>query len=58
MKSCITCIWVGCREYGKDAGPCIAYVMSMEEERRIKDNKKNIIKNNTSALKKPSDLGK
>ena len=40
MKSCITCIWVGCREYGKDAGPCIAYVMSMEEERRIKDNKK------------------
>lgn len=35
MKSCATCRWAGCRNYGKDLEPCINYITSLEEERRI-----------------------
>ena len=36
MKSCATCRWAGCRNYGKDLDPCMNYITSLEEERRIK----------------------
>lgn len=35
MKSCATCRWVGCRNYGKVLDPCMNYITSLEEERRI-----------------------
>lgn len=36
MKSCATCRCAGCRNYGKDLDPCMNYITSLEEERRIK----------------------
>lgn len=36
MKSCVTCRRAGCRNYGKDLDPCMNYITSLEEERRIK----------------------
>ena len=36
MKSCETCRWVGCRNYGKDLDLCNKYIKSLEEERREK----------------------
>ena len=36
MKSCATCRWAGCRNYGKDLEPCINYITSLEEERLIR----------------------
>lgn len=36
MKSCATCRWTSCRNYGKDLDPCTNYITSLEEERRIK----------------------
>lgn len=36
MKPCATCRWTSCRNYGKDLGPFMNYITSLEEERRIK----------------------
>lgn len=36
MKSCATCRWASCRNYGKDLDPCMNYITSLEEERRLK----------------------
>lgn len=35
MKSCMTCRWVGCRNYGRNLDSCEKYIMSLEEERRL-----------------------
>ena len=44
MKSCETCRWVGCRNYGKEFGICNMYIMSIEEEKRIAKEKEKHIK--------------
>lgn len=36
MKSCATCRWTSCKNYGNDLDPCMNYITSLEEERRIK----------------------
>lgn len=36
MKSCTTCRWTSCRNYGKDLDPCTNYITSLKEEHRIK----------------------
>lgn len=40
MKSCETCRWVGCRNYGKKLSSCEKYIMSLEEENIMEKSKK------------------
>jgi predicted metal-binding protein len=35
IKSCETCRWTACRNYGKELNACENYIMSLEEEKRI-----------------------
>lgn len=42
MKSCETCRWAGCSNYGKKLSSCEKYIMSLEEAKRIEINKKQI----------------
>lgn len=44
MRSCKTCRWCSCREYGKDSGYCMKYIPDLNEvkrteEERLKRNK-------------------
>lgn len=34
MKSCKTCRWCGCREYGKGFGYCEKYIPDLNEAKR------------------------
>lgn len=34
-KTCATCRWCGCRNYGREVPACDKYIMSLEEKRRI-----------------------
>ena len=35
MKNCLTCRWVGCKNYGRNLSSCEKYIISLEEERRL-----------------------
>jgi predicted metal-binding protein len=39
VKSCKTCRWVGCRNYGRELNACVNYIMSLEEEKKIEKEK-------------------
>jgi predicted metal-binding protein len=35
IKSCKTCRWAGCRNYGKERNACENYIISLEEEKKL-----------------------
>ena len=34
MKSCLTCRWTACSNYGKNRASCVNYIPSLEEEKK------------------------
>jgi len=46
MKSCKTCRWCSCREYGKDFGPCEKYIPDLREEKQEEEKVERYKQNN------------